>query len=199
MSQNEEEIRKQVELLQQQARDLKKKLPKKYKPQPLPKSMKDDEFKKLIKSIPQRKEYKESKIAFLIAYESGLRISEVLNLKKENIDVKAKRIYVVRGKFGKDRVVPLPKTWKSYMLDYIPVKKGVRSLERNFKKCAKLAGLKSTYVFHSLRHSFATNLLERGMPINQVSLLMGHASIGTTNVYTRANPTDALAKYEEIF
>lgn len=199
MSHKEEEIRKQVKRLQEQARELNKTVPKRYKKQPLPKSMKDDEFQKLIIAIPKRQCYKESKIAFLIAYESGLRISEVKKLKKEDIDIKGKRIYIKDSKFGKDRIVPLPKTWRKYMLDFIPIKKGIRSLERNFKTCTKKAELRSDFVFHSLRHSFATNLLERGMPINQVSLLMGHSSIGTTNVYIRANPLDALAKYEEVF
>lgn len=199
MSQNEIDTRKEIEELHKKARELKKSIPKRYKKQPLPKSMKDDEFKKLIQAIPKRACYKPSKVAFLIAYESGLRVSEVIKLKQDDIDTTAKRIYIRDSKFGKDRVVPLPKTWKSYMMNFIPIKKGVRSLERNFKTCAKIAGLKPVYVFHSLRHSFATNLLERGMPINQVSLLMGHSSVGTTNVYIKANPTDALAKYEEVF
>lgn len=199
MSQNEEEIRKKVKELQDKARILNKTVPKRYKKQPLPKSMKDEEFKKLILALPKGMRYKETKIAFLIAYESGLRISEIINLKKEDIDIKAKRIYIKNSKFGKDRVTPLPKNWKNYMVDFIPIKKGVRSLERNFKSCVKKAGLRSDLVFHSLRHSFATNLLERGMPINQVSLLLGHSSIGTTNVYVRANPKDALSNYEQVF
>ncbi len=85
------------------------------------------------------------------------------------------------------------------MIDFIPIKKSVRSLERNFKTASTKAGLNPRFVFHSLRHSFATNCLQRGMPINQVQLFMGHSSIGTTSVYLRANPEEALAKYEEIF
>ncbi len=196
---NQEEIEKQVEDLYKQARELKKGLPKKFKPQTLPKSMRDEEFTKLIKLLPKTKQMKESKVAFLIAYESGLRISEIKNLTKQHIDIKSKRIIVERGKFSKDRVVPLTKTWKGWMIDFIPIKKSVRSLERNFKNASKKAGLNPRFVFHSLRHSFATNCLQRGMPINQVQLFMGHSSIGTTSVYLRANPEEALAKYEEIF
>ena len=199
MSENEEDIKKRVENLYSQARDLKKQIPKKYKPERLPKSMKDEEFRILIKNLKDDKRYKESKVAFLLAYESGFRISEIKGLKKEHIDAKAKRIFIERGKFSKDRVVPLPKTWKSWMMDYIPIKKTVRSLERNFKIASKKGGLNQKYTFHSLRHSFATNCLERGMPINQVQLLMGHSSIEATNVYIKANPLDALAKYEEVF
>lgn len=199
MKMNQEEIKKEIEELQLKARALKKTLPKKFKSQPLPKSMRDEEFTKLIKLLPKSKQMKESKVAFLIAYESGLRISEIKHLRKEHIDIKSKRIIVERGKFSKDRVVPLPKTWKGWMIDFIPIKKSVRSLERNFKSASQKAGLNPKFVFHSLRHSFATNCLQRGMPINQVQLFMGHSSIGTTSVYLRANPEEALAKYEEIF
>lgn len=195
----EEQIRDKLKKLQEEAKLLKKALPKKYKKQPLPKSMKDEEFFRLVKAIPNKKAYKNVKIAFLLAYESGLRISEVVNLKKEHIDIEAKRIFIKDSKFGKDRVVPLPKTWKKYMLDGIPINKGIRALQMNFKKCIRLAGLKEEYVFHSLRHSFATHALEKGMPINQVSILLGHSSVGTTNVYIRANPKDALESYEKVF
>jgi len=199
VSQNEQETIEKIRRLQEATRDLRKTIPKRYKKQPLPKSMKDDEFRKLIGAVPDKKIYLESKVSFLLGYESGLRISEVVNLKKEHIDVPGKRIFIKDSKFGKDRVVPLPKTWKKYMIDFIPIKKSIRSLERNFKTCAKKAGLRIDLVFHSLRHSFATNLLERGAPINQLSLLMGHSSVGTTNVYIRANPLDALATYERVF
>ncbi len=198
VTQNERETLKQISVLQEQAKALKKTIPKRHKPQPLPKSIKDDEFTAVVKLMIQPRQ-REMKMAFLLAYESGLRISEIKHLQKEHIDLTAKRIMVVRGKFSKDRVVPLPKRWRSYMLGLIPIKCSVRTLERNFKNAAKKAGVRSELVFHSMRHGFATNCLERGMPINQVQLLLGHSSVGTTNVYIRANPTDALAKYEEIY
>ena len=103
------------------------------------------------------------------------------------------------GKGGVDRVVPLPKGWKQWMYDYLPIKKSVRTLERKFKKYIKLAGLPSHYVFHSLRHSFGLRAIEKGIPANQVQLLMGHSSLSVTNVYTKARPQDALDKYEELF
>ena len=199
MSENPEELKKQLEVLQEEAKKIRKKLPKKHKSQPLPQSLNDEEFKKVIEGLPERKGFKETKIAFLLAYESGLRISEVKNLEQENIDLNAKTVFVRRGKFSKDRVVPLPKTWKKYMINLIPIKKTVRSLERNFKNSVIKMGLNTRYHFHCLRHSFATHCLERGMPINQVQVLLGHSSVGTTNVYIRANPKDALNKYQEIF
>lgn len=199
ISQNNEKIKEDLNSLTKKAQELRKLLPKKAKRQVLPHAMKDEEFKLLIQNLNDRESSKETKVAFLLGYESGLRISEIINLKPTHIDMASKRIFVEKGKFSKDRVVPLPKTWKSYMINYIPIKKGIRALQIQFQRTRRKAGLDPKFHFHCLRHSFATNLLERGMPINQVQLLMGHSSISTTNVYIQANPNDALAKYEEVF
>lgn len=198
-SQNHENIKKKLEELKEQARLLKKQIPKKAKRQTLPQSIKDEEFSKLLSTMKNNKKDREAKIAFLLAYEAGLRISEIKHLLKQDIDVASKRIYVKQGKYSKDRVVPLPKTWRSYMMDFIPIKKSVRSLERNLKTAIRKAGLRGDLHFHSLRHSFATHCLERGMPINQLQVLMGHSNISTTNVYIRANPEDALSTYNKNF
>lgn len=191
---------KEIEELYKKARDLKKTLPKKYKRKVLPQAISSDDFYKILETIDSKKESsKVNKIAFLLAYESGLRISEVTHLTKDSINLTQKSIFVKEGKFSKDRVVPLPKTWKSYMINYIPINKGKRMLEKAFKNAVRKAGVNPIYHFHSLRHSFATHCLERGMPINQVQILMGHSSVGTTNVYIQANPIDALNKYQEVF
>jgi len=195
----QENLRNQAEDLKKQARALEKNLPKKRRKKLLPKSITQEEFKSLIKSIPVKKSYRESKVAFLLAYESGLRIAEVKHLLPKDFDLKQKSIFVRQGKFSKDRVVPLPKIWKAKMFDFIPIKKSIRSLQRNFKYCIKKAGLKEEYTFHSLRHGFATRLLESGVPINQVQLLMGHGNISATNVYLTARPMDALKSYEDLF
>lgn len=199
LKENEEELRKQAESLKKQAREIEKRLPKKHRKKLLPKSIKVDEFPLLIKSIPDKKGYKESKVAILLAYESGLRIAEVKNLLPKDFDLKQKSIFVRQGKFGKDRVVPLPKTWRAWMFDHIPIKKSIRSLQRNFRTATKKAKLNTEYTFHSLRHGFATRMLERKVPLNQIQLLMGHANISATNVYVQARPEDALNSYEELF
>ena len=192
---NEQEVKRRIEELQNQARELKKTLPKKYKRQTLPQAMTDEEFRKIIEVIKS----KEVRTAFLLAYECGLRVSEVIKLQPKDVDIKSKKIFIREAKFSKDRVVPLPKTWKNYMIEILPIKKSIRTLERQLKNAVKKQGLNPIYHFHSLRHSFATHLLERGMPINQVQVLMGHSSVGTTNVYIQANPIDALKKYEEMW
>lgn len=161
----------------------------------LPKSVTQEEFKKLIQNT--RKKDKAAKVAFLLAYESGLRLGEVCSLKPSN--VKEKWVEIISGKGAKDRMAPLPKTWKAWMVELLPIKKSMRSLERNFKTAAKKAGLNSEYTFHSLRHGFATRLLEAGVPLNQVQLFLGHSNISTTSIYTKARPTDALKSYEDLF
>jgi len=161
----------------------------------LPKSIKPEEFISLVKHT--RKADKQAKIAFLLAFGTGLRLSEVLHLQQE--DIKDDRIFVRQGKYGKDRIVPLPKGWKSWMVEVLPIKKTGRSLQRNFMTAARKAGLDSHYTFHSLRHGFATTCLEKGVPINQVQILLGHSNVSTTSIYIRANPKDALESYEELF
>lgn len=161
----------------------------------LPKSVKYDEFVSLMKKVPSKD--KTIKVAFTLAYFSGLRISEIIKLQKENITKTHIEIWEAKGKV--DRTAPMPKAWKAWMLDYIPIKVGVRALQRKFKKYSKLAGLPSNYTFHSLRHGFAIRCIEQGMPLNQLQAFMGHSDISITSIYTRARPEDALKSYEELF
>lgn len=178
---------------------LKKQLPKKErKPKKLPVALSEEEFTKLIKAT--KKEH--HKLAFLLGYGSGLRISEITKLRPERVNVKERNIFVSQGKGSKDRVVPLPKGFKESHLKFLPLKIGVRALEKAFKGACERAGLlltKPSLHFHSLRHGFATNAVSNGIPIHHVRTLMGHSNISTTNVYLEANPKDALKSYEELF
>jgi integrase/recombinase XerC len=108
-------------------------------------------------------------------------------------------IFVPESKYGVERKVPIPKGWREDFFKFIPLKKSSRTIERKFDKYKRLAGLNEDYTFHSLRHGFATRLLERGVPINQVQLALGHANISTTGIYLKASPTDLLNSYKEKF
>jgi len=161
----------------------------------LPISLKEEEFALLLKNTLKA----HHKIAFLLGFGAGLRVSEVVNLRAQDIDFKGKKILIRQGKGLKDRVVPLPKGFKIRMIDYLP-KCSQRSLQRAFKSSLKRSGIEREGLkFHSLRHSFATHLLEKGMPINQLQLLMGHSNIKVTSIYLKANPLEAIKSYEKYF
>jgi len=162
----------------------------------LPKAVREEEFNKLIKIIPTND--KKTVVAFLLAYQSGMRISEVLRCQKEHFRDN-NSIFIPESKYGVERVVPRPKSWRSNFFNFLPIKIGERALQLNFKKYSKKAGLNPTYTFHSLRHGFAVRCLEKGMPLNQVQLLLGHSNISTTNIYVRASPSDSLNSYLEKF
>lgn len=164
----------------------------------LPVSVSVEEFVKLIKHTKKP----HHKIAFLLAFAAGLRVSEVINLEQRDINFKEKNILVRQGKGKRDRIVPLPKGFKESHLKHIPIKCGVRALQSSFRRAAeqaKLLNAKPTLHFHSLRHGFGSRLAGQGVPIHHIRTLMGHSNISTTNVYLEANPKDALKSYEELF
>lgn len=164
----------------------------------LPIAIDEDDFLKLIKNTRKEKH----KIAFLLGFGAGLRISEVVNLEKRDIDFKKKFIMVRQGKGKKDRVVPLPKGFKQKHLSGIPINLTPRALRFAFTsacKRAKLLDTKPELHFHSLRHGFGSHLANKGVPIHHIRTLMGHSNISTTNVYLELNPKEAIKSYEDLF
>src|SRR4030042_3196421 len=162
------------------------------KPKKLPKTVRPEEWEKLMDSI---KKDKIAVVVFLLAYGSGMRLSEVMRCKQEHFQSDG-MIFIPESKYGVERKVPIPKGWREDFFKLLPIKKSSRTIERKFDKYKILAGLNEAYTFHSLRHGFATRLLERGVPINQVQLALGHANISTTGIYLKASPTDLLNSYK---
>lgn len=171
---------------------------KKRTPKRLPVAITDEEFILLIKNTNKDKH----KLAFLLGFESGLRISEITKLEQRDINLNEKSILIRQAKGNKDRIVPLPKHFKESYLKLLPINVGSRALEKAFKSAcnrAKLVENKPSIHFHSLRHGFATHCVKQGIPIHHIRTLMGHTNIATTNVYLEANPKDALKSVEELF
>ena len=155
-------------------------------------------FLKLIKNTPKEK----YKLAFLLVFGAGMRISEVVKLEKRDVEFDKKFIRIRQGKGGKDRVVPLPKGFKKKHLDLLPINLTDRALRYAFRlSCnrAKLFDTKPELHFHSLRHGFGSHLANKGVPIHHIRTLMGHSNISTTNVYLEMNPRLAIKSYEEYF
>jgi integrase/recombinase XerD len=135
----------------------------------------------------------------MTAYGGGLRISETLGLAPSDIDSKRMMIRIEQGKGRKDRYVMLPevllKTLRDYYRQYRPVRwlfegktKGQQlcstTAEKFFKHAALKAGITKHVYFHSLRHAFATHLLEDGTNIRVIQSLLGHRCLSTTQIYT---------------
>lgn len=144
------------------------------------------------------------KAIIMTAYSGGLRISETLGLVPSDIDSKRMMIRVEQGKGRKDRYVMLSPTLlttlRNYFCQYRPVRwlfegkdRGEplcsSTAEKFFKHAVLKAGIGKHVYFHSLRHAFATHLLEDGTNIRVIQSLLGHRSLATTQVYTHVART----------
>jgi len=163
----------------------------------LPSVLTEKDFVLLVKSA--KKKY--HKFAFKLAFFCGMRISEIINLRKEHFDRERRLIFIKQGKGGKDRYVPLPMKFISpkEVKKFIPMPIGVRALEIAFKVALKKGLNRTDLHFHNLRHSFATNLLNKGVPITEVQMWLGHSRLQTTSIYLRVAPDKALERYEELW
>ena len=180
---------------------------KKRKPQRIYERVTDEDFIKILKEYNRRKLYKH-KIILLLAYDSGLRLQEILNLKPEDINVKERKIHVRQGKGRKDRITLLSKKFKESYKQYLPFNISKVGVQAMFLRITKKIGINKIidtytlksgktrniyrYHFHSLRHSFASNCLNKGIPLNVVQEFLGHKNISTTGRYTKLTGEDAI-------
>ena len=162
------------------------------------------------------------KTIFMLIYGSGLRVSEAVNLRIEDIDSRKMRIFVRKGKGEKERYTVLPQTSLEMLRKYYQMYKpkhpgGYLFLNREgnplttertrvfFRRYRRKAKIDEKFVVHSLRHSFATDLIERGATIIEVKELMGHSNIRSTMEYIHVakielsvnNPLDEFMKGEK--
>jgi integrase/recombinase XerD len=142
------------------------------------------------------------RVMLMLVYSAGLRVGEVVRLKPEDIDRERKMIHVRSGEGKKDRYTLLSDVvldvlrqyWKAYkprtwlFEGQIPGQPySVRSAEGVFESAAKKAGIEKDVSIHTLRHSFATHLLEQGTDIRFIQELLGHSSVRTTEIYTHVS------------
>jgi site-specific recombinase XerD len=139
------------------------------------------------------------RLLLMLTYSSGLRVSEVVALKKEHIDFSRKVVYIRLGKGRKDRTTLLSEKAAGFIVEYcnfyeietwlFPGQKpnrplSIRSAQHIFNKALHRAQIQKAISIHSLRHTFATHLLESGTDIRYIQTLLGHSSIRTTERYT---------------
>ncbi len=137
-----------------------------------------------------------------VIYSSGLRISEVINLKPGDIDFDTMNIHVRQGKGRKDRITVLSRKAAQlislYREEYLPSvwlfpgqiqsrHISVRSVEAVFGRALLKSGIEKAATVHTLRHSFATHLLEGGTDIRYIQQLLGHKNLSTTQIYTHVS------------
>lgn len=172
-------------------------IPRPKKPSKLPKVIAPDNIKKLFELTLNLKHNTMLKLC----YGLGLRVSEIVNLKIKDIDSQSMQVFIERGKGKKDRYVNLPESilpqLRIYFMKYKPKmylfegqfggQYSSRSAQQVFKNALQKAKINKTVGIHSLRHSFATHLLEQGTDIRFIQELLGHNDIKTTLIYTEVS------------
>ncbi|MBL7738508.1 MAG: site-specific integrase [Chitinophagaceae bacterium] len=186
----------------------------------LPKVMGESELKRLFNAHKNKKH----KAILFTAYSAGLRVSEVVNLKLNHIDRSRMQLLIKDAKGKKDRYVMLSPVLLDILTNYYKTTEprpskylfegpvpgtpySASSMQRVFQLARKQAGISKQVSFHSLRHSFATHLLEKGIDIKYIKDLLGHFDIKTTTRYLHVkkeqlisieSPLDALISKDEI-
>lgn len=171
-------------------------IPRPKKPFQLPKLLSEDELYRLFSALTNKKH----KAMLFTVYSAGLRVSELVNLKLADIDSSRMQIFIARAKGKKDRYVNLSPVLldllRQYIKEYTPRPKvyvfeseqtgtayPVRTVQQIFSNAREKAGIKKEVGIHSLRHSFATHLLDKGTDIRYIKELLGHFNIKTTERY----------------
>jgi len=175
----------------------------------LPNILSKEEVKALLEAHTNLKH----KAMLSLIYSCGLRRSELLNLKKSDIDSNRNLVIIRQSKGKKDRITPLSakilELLRAYYLEYRPkywlfegqkenTKYSDRSLEEVLKKGIKLAHINKPVTLHWLRHSYATHLLESGTDLRYIQELLGHNSSKTTEIYTHVS-TKSLQQIKSPF
>jgi len=175
-------------------------LPRPQKERKLPDVLNIGEIRNIFAAVQNLKH----RIMIMLAYASGLRVSELVQLRIEDLDVQRGLIHLRSAKGKKDRFTVLPPTMipllHQYAQDYrlgnsgwlfpsgmSPRHLATRSIQAVFERAVVSAGITKPVSMHTLRHSFATHLLESGTDLRYIQELLGHQSLRTTEIYTHVS------------
>ncbi len=178
----------------------------------LPKFLTEEEVKRFLDNLPESKDLEiRDKTVLEILYSSGMRISELIGLNLEDVDLLS-GIIKVRGKGKKERILPVGKPAERIFKKYIEQRRfnnkalflnrfGRRisavGIRKAINKRAKLIALKEKVSPHVFRHSFATHILNRGADLRSVQELLGHSNITTTQIYTHLTVDNLKRVYDK--
>ena len=175
----------------------------------LPKSLNEEEVRHLINALDDYQTFdsprphaefmrRRNKLILALLYSSGLRVSELVNLDIDSVDMNERTIRI-RGKGEKDRIVLFDDKTKNLIEDYLAKRSDEneylfinrcgnhltpRYVQMMIKDYARVAGIRKKVTPHILRHSFATHLLKNGVDIRAIQQLLGHSNLSTTQIYT---------------
>jgi site-specific recombinase XerD len=184
----------------------------------LPRVLAPDQIAALLDRIPARTPLEvRDRAMFELAYSCGLRCEEIVGLDVEAIDFESEQLRA-RGKGGKERLLPVGEPAQQALRRYLETARpallvgdpGERALllsrrgrrlsssdvRRRLRRWVREVAVGAGISPHSLRHAFATHLLEGGADLRSIQELLGHASISTTQIYTRVDPTRLRRQYE---
>ena len=180
------------------------------RPKQMPKYLTEEEVRRLLDAAKEN--HRDYAILSLLAY-SGLRVSELCNLRVEDVDLSERVVYVHSGKGDKDRIVVISEkaaeAIEAYLMDREDELEFLFSSQKSekitrvqvfrlVKKYAKMAGIKKNVTPHVLRHTLATTMLRRGVDIRYIQQFLGHSSVATTQIYTHVDDESMKRVYDEV-
>ncbi|MGH2980751.1 MAG: tyrosine recombinase [Solirubrobacterales bacterium] len=189
------------------------------RPSKLPKVLAPEQIAQLLDRIPTHTPLEvRDRAMFELAYSCGLRCEEITGLDRGSVDFESEQLRV-RGKGGKERLLPIGEPAQKALQRYLETgrpallvgqpdeqalllsRRGRRlspsDVRRRLRRWVREAAIGAGISPHSLRHAFATHLLEGGADLRSIQELLGHVSISTTQIYTRVDPSRLRAQYTE--
>lgn len=175
-------------------------LPRPQKEEKLPDVLNEEEVLRIFHAVENLKH----RTMLMLTYASGLRVSEIVKLRIEDLDGERGLIHIRNAKGMKDRYTILPESMKGILNQYWKTYKlgssgwlfggvstsqhlSARSIQAVFERAVVSAGISKPISMHTLRHSFATHLLEQGTDLRYIQELLGHQSSKTTEIYTHVS------------